>query len=60
MEVHMSRQQDSLSYRVVEQEDGGSAVHIVTTVRTKVVPGFPTCDQAQQWIERELSKRPND
>lgn len=56
----MSRQQDSLSYRVVEQEDGGSAVHIVTTVRTKVVPGFPTCDQAQQWIERELSKRPND
>jgi hypothetical protein len=60
MEAHMSRQQDSLSYRVVEQGDGGAAVHIVTTARTKVVPGFPTGDQAQQWIDCELSKRPND
>jgi hypothetical protein len=59
MEVHMSRKQDSISYRVVEQEDGGLAVHVLTRERTKVVPGFPTSDQAQQWIDRELSKRPN-
>lgn len=55
----MSRKQDSISYRVVEQEDGGLAVHVLTRERTKVVPGFPTSDQAQQWIDRELSKRPN-
>lgn len=56
----MSSQQDSLSHRVVEQVDGGFAVHILTRDRTKIVPGFPTPHQAQQWIDRELGNRPND
>jgi hypothetical protein len=56
----MSRQQDSLSHRVVQQADGGFAVHIVTTAGTKVVPGFPTAEQAQEWITRELELGPND
>jgi hypothetical protein len=55
----MSRQQDSLSYRVVK-DDGGYAVHIVTIQKTKVVPGFPTAEQAQEWITLELKNRPKD
>jgi hypothetical protein len=56
----MNTQHDSLSYRVVEQEDGGFAVHVVSSDKKKIVPGFPTSDQAQQWIDRELGNRPND
>ena len=53
----MSGKQDSLSHRVVEQDDGGFAVHIVTEHGTRVVPGFPTADQAQEWITREIASR---
>jgi hypothetical protein len=48
-----------LSYRVVK-DDGGYAVHIVTIQQTKVVPGFPTAEQAQEWITLELKNRPKD
>jgi hypothetical protein len=50
---------DSLSHRVVRQ-DGGFAVHILTRSGTKVVPGFPTAEKAQEWITREMARRETD
>jgi len=47
-------------HRVVQQEDGGFAVQIVRAGGTRVVPGFPTSDQAQQWIDRALGHRAAD
>src|SRR5689334_13674182 len=53
----VSRQQDSLSHRVVEDDDGTFAVHVVTPAGTRVVPGFPTAARAQEWITSELDRR---
>jgi hypothetical protein len=47
-------------YEIVEQQDGCFAVAIVMTDRTKVVPGFPTLEQAQEWIDRRGRERAND
>jgi hypothetical protein len=53
----MSRQLDSLSHRVLDEGDGTFSVHVLTAQLTRVVPGFPSPDEAQEWIASELDRR---